>query len=91
MHVVYSEYEKKHITETEHYTDVERGTMKRIELVKKITNSMAMISQFPRSAKFDIDLGLHYKLIPKLPFITVYAVETEYVRVVKILHTKRER
>jgi len=91
MRIVYSEYAKKNITEIAHYTEVEWGTTKRIELVKKLATSMEMISQFPRSAKFDVDLGVHYKLIPKLPFIIVYAVETDFIRVVKILHTKRKR
>ena len=68
MLVVYSEYLKKNITDIAHYTDAEWGTLKRIQLLTKIANSMEMISQFPRSAKFDIDLGLHYKQVPTLPF-----------------------
>jgi len=64
MPVVYSEYAKKNSTEIAHYTEVEWVTTKRIELVKKIVTSMEMISQFPRSAKIDVNLGLHYKLIP---------------------------
>ena len=91
MRVVYSEYTKKNITDIANYTEAKWGTAKRVELIGQIANSIEMISEFPRSTIFDIDLGLHYKLIPKLPFVIVYLVGTDFVRVIKILHNKQQR
>ena len=91
MRVEYSEQVKRNIIDIANYTEHEWGKSKRIELIKQIADSIQVIVEFPRSAKFDVDLGLHYKLVSKLPFVIVYAVETDFIRVVRIVHTKRNR
>lgn len=91
MRVVYSEQVKSNITEITNYTENKWGKLKRIELVTQIDDSIKNIAEFPRSAKFDVDLGVHFKLVSKLPFVIVYAVETDFVRIIKIIHTKRNR
>ena len=91
MRVFYSELAKRNISEIANYTEKERGKLKRIELVQQIANNIETIVQFPRSAKFDVDLGLHYKIIPRLPFVIVYSVESDFIRIVRLVHTKRRR
>lgn len=91
MRVVYSEQLKINVTEIANYTEKNWGKAKRIELVEQIADSISIIAEFPRSAKFDVDLGLHYKTITKLPFVIVYAVETDFVRIIRIVHTKRNK
>ena len=91
MRVVYSEQLKRNVTEIANYTEKSWGKAKRIELVEQIADSISIIAEFPRSAKFDVDLGLHYKTVAKLPFVIVYAVETDFVRVIRIVHTKRNK
>lgn len=91
MRIEYSGQVKKSIAEIADYTEQEWGKSKRIELIKQIAESFETILQFPHNAKFDLDLGLHYKILSKLPFIIVYSVETDFIRVVKIIHMKRNR
>ncbi len=91
MRVVYSEETKGNLVEIAEYTQRQWGKTKRMKLIKQIADSVEIIAEFPRSAKFDVDLGLHYKLVPQLPLVIVYAVETDFIRIIKILHTKRDR
>lgn len=91
MRVVYSEEVKRNLALIAIYTERHWGLSKRIELIQQIADSVEIIAEFPRSARYDVDLGLHYKLVSQLPFIIVYAVESDFVRIIKILHTKRSR
>ena len=63
MRIVYSEQTKKNINDIANYTENKWGKSKRIELIKQIADSIGIISEFPRNAKFDSDLDLHYKLL----------------------------
>jgi plasmid stabilization system protein ParE len=89
--IVYSSEVKRNISDIAKYTEREWGRSKRIILIKQIADSMELIAEFPRNAKFDIDLGLHYRLVTGAPLLIVYGVEHDIVRIIKIIHTKRNR
>lgn len=78
----------RHVVE---HTDNEWGTAKALELSHVFKTAFDTIAQSPRLGR-SIDRPNMYALtLSQLPFIIIYKIEIDCIRIVTILHTKQNR
>ncbi len=60
-------------------------------VLRRIRGSVTRLEDFPLSGRDGMVPGTHELVVPGLPYIVVYGVETDYVDIIAVFHTARDR
>ena len=62
------------------------------KLVKvKLQSAIVFLIEFPECGRATKQQSVRARVVPKLPFVILYKLNTEKMTIIQILHTKRKR
>lgn len=91
MKVVLSDQSREDVRDILNYTQTTYGKNQRDEVKQILYKNIALLGVFPQIAPEDKYISVRTKLVSRLPLVIVYSTDTKNVRIVTILHTKRNR
>jgi plasmid stabilization system protein ParE len=73
------------------YTRQQWGEEKVIEIETIIRGSFELIVRAPYLGRRTREESVFVKTLPRVPFVIVYKVSADYIYILRIMHTKRNR
>jgi len=61
-----------------------------IQVLQQVFDTVEHLSEFPYIGKSGRINGTREFNIPKLPYIVIYSIDSKFVRIHRILHTRRQ-
>jgi toxin ParE1/3/4 len=59
-------------------------------VASRIDQTLSIIGDFPRAGRLDAESGAREWVVPGLPLLIVYTVQSDFVEVVAVFHTSRD-
>lgn len=91
MKVILSDQAREDVRGILIHTQARYGKNQRSEVKQILYKNIALLGVFPHIAPEDKHISVRTKLVSRLPLVIIYTTDTKSVRVVTILHTKRNR